>query len=220
MYDLTSTSKEPKTQQKTHTWKRNNKRSQLSSSIQVQWTDNHQLAVEKLISHLTEAPFLAFPQYDKPFVVHVDACEYGLGTALYQRQDGKLRVIAYGSRTLTPAEKNYSLHSGKLEFLALNWSVTEFFRDYLYYSNDFVVYTDNNPLTYVLSTSKLNATGIRWVSELADFNLRLDIGQVEFIEMQMDCLECQWILRSTLIYALKRPLRSSLKLQSMQCNSG
>ena len=57
LYDLTSTSKEPKTQQKTRTWKRNNKRSQLSSSIQVQWTDNHQLAVEKLISHLAEAPF-------------------------------------------------------------------------------------------------------------------------------------------------------------------
>ena len=56
----------------------------------------------------------------------------------------KLRVIAYGSRTLTMAEKNYSLHSGKLEFLALKCSVTEFFRDYLYYSNDFVVYTDNN----------------------------------------------------------------------------
>ena len=116
---------------------------------------------------------MAFPQYDKPFVVHVDACEYGLGTALYQRQDGKLRVIAYGSRTLTPAEKNYSLHSGKLEFLALKWSVTEFFRDYLYYSNDFVVYTDNNPLTYVLSTAKLNATGIRLVSELADFNFKI-----------------------------------------------
>ena len=47
--------------------------------------------------------------------------------------------------------------------------------------------------------------------------LRLDIGEEEFIEMQMDCLECQWILRSTWIYELKRPLRSSLKLQSMQC---
>ena len=181
LYDLTSTSKKPKTQQKTHTWKRNNKCSQLSLSIQVQWTDHHQLAVEKLISHLTEAPFLAFPQYDKPFVVHVDACEYCLGTALYQWQDGKLRVIAYGSRTLTPAKKNYSLHSRKLEFLALKWSVTEFFRDYLYYSNDFVVYTDNNPLTYALSTAKLNATGIRGVSVL--LILRLDIGQVEFIQM-------------------------------------
>ena len=82
-------------------------------------------------------------------------------------------MIAYGSRTLTPAEKNYSLHSRKLEFLALKCSVTEFFRDYLYYSNDFVVYTDNNPLTYVLSTAKLNATGIWRVSELADFNFKI-----------------------------------------------
>ena len=154
LYNLTSTLKEPKRQQKTHTSKRNNKRNQLSSSIPVQWTDDHQLAIEKLTVHLTKAPFLAFPQHGKPFAVHVDACEYGLDTAPYQRQDGKLRVIAYGS----PAEKNYSLHSGKLEFLALKWSVTEFFRGYLCYSNDFVVYTDNNPLTYLLSTAKLNAT--------------------------------------------------------------
>ena len=116
---------------------------------------------------------------------------------------------------MTLAEKNYSLDSRKLEFLALKWSVTELFRDYLYYSNDFVVYTHNNPLIYVLSTTKLNATGMRWVSELADFNfkIRSDIGQVGFIEMQKDCPGCQWILRSTWIYALNKPLRSSLKLQ-------
>ena len=51
--------------------------------------------------------------------------------------------------------------------------MTEFFRDYLYYSNDFVPYTDNNLLTYVLSTAKLNAAGIRRVSELADFNFKI-----------------------------------------------
>ena len=51
--------------------------------------------------------------------------------------------------------------------------MTEFFRDYLYYSNDFIVYTDNNPLTYLLFTAKLNSTGIRWVSELADFNFKI-----------------------------------------------
>ena len=43
----------------------------------------------------------------------------------------------------------------------------------MYYSNDFVVYTDNSPLTYVLSTAKLNATGIWWISELADFNFKI-----------------------------------------------
>ena len=65
------------------------------------------------------------------------------------------------------------MHSGKLEFLALKWSVTEQFRDCLYYAPEFVVYTDNNPLTYVLTSAKLNATGLRWVGELADFNFEI-----------------------------------------------
>ena len=50
-------------------------------------------------------PIVAYPDYEKPFIVHTDACKEGLGAALYQRQDGKIRVIAYASRTLTPAEK-------------------------------------------------------------------------------------------------------------------
>ena len=90
-----------------------------------------------------------------------------------QRQDGLLRVTAYGSRTLSPAEKNYYLHSGKLESLALRWAICNQFRDYFYYAPSFSVYTDNNPLTYVLSPAKLNATGVRWVNELADFNFTI-----------------------------------------------
>ena len=65
------------------------------------------------------------------------------------------------------------MHSGKLESLALKWSVTEQFRDYLYYAPEFVVYTENNPLSYVLTSAKLNATGLRWVGELADLNLEI-----------------------------------------------
>jgi hypothetical protein len=55
----------------------------------------------------------------------------------------------------------------------LKWAICEQFIDYLYYSPSFVVYTDNNPLTYVLSTAKLNATGFRWIGELADFNFTI-----------------------------------------------
>ena len=64
---------------------------------------------------------------------------------MYQEQNSEMRVIGYGSRSLTPVEKNYYLHSGKLEFLALKWSVCEQFRDYLYYTKSFTIFTDNNP---------------------------------------------------------------------------
>uniref|UniRef100_A0A3B3HHQ1 Gypsy retrotransposon integrase-like protein 1 n=1 Tax=Oryzias latipes TaxID=8090 RepID=A0A3B3HHQ1_ORYLA len=119
---------------------------------------------------LTNPPILAYPEFDLPFVLHTDASNEGLGAVLYQRQDNKLRVIGYGSRTLTPAEKSYHLHSGKLEFLALKWAICDKFRDYLYYAPTFTVYTDNNPLTYVLTSARLNAVGHRWVGELADFH--------------------------------------------------
>lgn len=45
----------------------------------------------------------------------------GRGAVLYQKQGGKMRVVGYGSSSLTMAEKNYYLHSGKVEFLALKW---------------------------------------------------------------------------------------------------
>ncbi|CAB4028976.1 Hypothetical predicted protein [Paramuricea clavata] len=125
--------------------------------------------------------------YNAPFIVHTDAFQEGLGAVLYQEQQGTIRVIAYASRTLTPAEKNYHLHSGKLEFLALKWAVTEHFRDYLYYAPEFVVYTDNNPLTYVLSSAKLNATGLRWVGELSEFNFEIKYRPGR-VNIDADCL--------------------------------
>ena len=57
--------------------------------------------------------------------------------------------------------------------MALKWSGTEKIRDYLYYANEFKVYSKGNPLSYVMSAAKLNATGMRWVSELADFNFKV-----------------------------------------------
>ena len=150
-----------------------NKMGQKSSKQTIHWTDHHQDVLEKLLDALVAPPVMAFPDHEKPFIVHTDASNEGLGAVLYQKLNGKMRVIAYGSRTLSPAEKNYNLHSGKLEFLALKWAVTEKFRDYLYYAPPFLVYTDNNPLTYVLSSARLNATGQRWVAELADFHFTI-----------------------------------------------
>ena len=111
---------------------------------------------------------------------------HGLGCILYQVQNGQKRVIAYGSRSLLPAEKNY--HSTKLEFLALKWAVCDKFRDYLGFGNShFTIYTDNNPLLYVMHSTKLNANGQRWVSELSEFNFTVKY-RPGVINKDADCL--------------------------------
>uniref|UniRef100_A0A8C5PXV4 Gypsy retrotransposon integrase-like protein 1 n=1 Tax=Leptobrachium leishanense TaxID=445787 RepID=A0A8C5PXV4_9ANUR len=150
--------------------RRKTKGPQMPSRTPVEWTSEHQKSLETLIDMLIKPPILAYPDFNLPFSLHTDASERGLGAILYQSQDGKLRVIAYGSRTLSQAERNYCLHSGKLEFLALKWAVCEKFRDDLFYAPHFTIYTDNNPLTYIMSTVKLNGVGHRWVGELSDYH--------------------------------------------------
>lgn len=109
------------------------KSGQLSSKAPVQRTPEHS-AVLLCLGVLTRPPILAYPDFNLPFVLYTNTSAEGLGAVLYQQQGYKVCVIAYGSRALTPAEKNYHLHSGKLEFLALKWGNCNKFRVYLYYT--------------------------------------------------------------------------------------
>ena len=180
------------------------KHKQLSSGTSIVWNEECQAVVEETIDYLKSPHFLVYPNYELPFILHCDASEKGLGAVLYQKQDGKDRVVSFASRTLTDPECNYHLHSGKLEFLALKWAVTQRFEDYLCYGPPFTVFTDNNPLTYVMSTAKLNATGLRWVGELANFQFSLKykpgkkhtdadalsrVSSATLAEMERDCTE-------------------------------
>ena len=119
--------------------KSTNKTTQVSSQQQIEWTTVQQSALEQLIDRLRSPPVLAYPEFDKPFILHTDASQLGLGAILCQEQNGEKRVISYASRTLTPSERNYHLHSGKLEFLALKWAICDEFRNLLYYAPHFTV---------------------------------------------------------------------------------
>ena len=55
----------------------------------------------------------------------------------------------------------------------MKWVVTEHFKEYLLYQ-PFLVKTDNNPLTYIMTTPNLDATGHQWVSALAKYNFQLE----------------------------------------------
>ena len=129
----------------------------------------HQEVFDALKEALSTAPVLGYPDFSKEFILEIDASLNGLGTILSQQgKDGQIHVIAYASCSLHPSERsmhNYS--SAKLELLVLKWVVTEKFRDYLL-GLQFQVYTDNNLLTYIME-SKLGASQIQWLSELALF---------------------------------------------------
>ena len=144
-----------------------------------------------------QAPILAFPDFGKPFLLEMDASGKGLGAVLSQKQsDGRYHPIAYASRIMTETEQRY--HSNKQEFLALKWAVTEQFHEYLSpygkNRNEFVVQTDNNPLTYIFSSANLDAAGQRWVAQLASYNFALEYQKgkdntvADFLSRLDDCL--------------------------------
>ena len=141
-----------------------------SQSFGSEWTDDCESAFKTLIDKLTSAPVLAFSNPNLPYILHTDACREGLGAALYQEQEGTLRAIAYASRGLSKSERNYPTH--KLEYLALKLAVCEKFHDYLY-GTEFTVLTDNNPLTYVLTSAKRDAAGHRWLAALSTYRFEI-----------------------------------------------
>jgi len=80
-----------------HKSKQHSDHGSVPSSGPVLWTEQHQKAVETLLDHLISPPILGYPNFSKSFVLHTDAYQEGLGAVLYQKQDGKMRVIRYGS---------------------------------------------------------------------------------------------------------------------------
>lgn len=130
------------------------------------------MAFQKLKQVLLQAPFLAYADFQLPFLLYTDASHAGLGAVLPQTQEGQERVIAYASRSHRPTEKNDKKYSSfKLELLALKWAIVDKFREYLAVS-PFTVFTDNNPLAH-LNTANLGAVEQRWVAQLAGFQFEV-----------------------------------------------
>ena len=134
-------------------------------------------AFDHLKAACLQAPILAFPDFDKPFLLETDASGRGLGAVLSQKQaDGRYHPITYASCVMNEIEQRY--HSNKQEFLTLKWVVTEQFHEYLLpygkNRNEFVVHTNNNPLMYIFSSANLDAAGQCWVARLASYNFSLE----------------------------------------------
>ena len=107
------------------------------------------------------------PHYADPFILYTDASALGLGAVLMQTDEsGKNRVIAYASRTLNPAESNYSVTHQ--ETLAIIWALKQFKDIILGYQ--ITVYTDHAAVTELFKGRNLSGRLARWYLTIREFN--------------------------------------------------
>ena len=125
--------------------------------------------MDVLKEKLTTAPVLAYPSFGKPYTVETDASISGLGAVLSQIQvDKKLHPVAYASRSLSPAERNYSVT--ELETLAVVWALARF-HSYLY-GQSVTVITDHAAVRAVLETPNPSCKHARWWTQVYGTGLK------------------------------------------------
>lgn len=120
---------------------------------------------ETLKNIIATDQILAYPDFNKPFILTTDASEYALGAVLSQMHDKLERPIAFASRTLNDTEIRYA--TNEKEALAIIWAVKKY-QPYLY-GNRFTLVTDHKPLTFI-KTSEKNSKILRWRLELENFD--------------------------------------------------
>ncbi|ROT65765.1 hypothetical protein C7M84_016253 [Penaeus vannamei] len=99
----------------------------LKKDVPFVWAKETEDSFLQLKALLANAPVLAFPDFELPFVLTTDASSVGLGATLHQKVNGKLRPIAFASRTLKPAERSY--HTTDRELLAITYALRHFRED-------------------------------------------------------------------------------------------
>ena len=162
-----------------------------NKGVTFMWDNTCQSAFEALKRKLTEVPVLAYPSFSptaNQFQLHTDASATGLGAVL--EQGGK--VVAYASRTLTQAERNYSVI--QRECLAIIYALKQF-RHYLL-GRQFMLLTDHAPLQW-LAGQKMEGLLARWALATQEYDLLFHIVKVLRIVMRMPFLVSRTIPMSS-----------------------
>jgi len=130
------------------------------------WSPARQAAFNDLKTALLQAPVLMLADVSLPFRVDTDASDVAVaGVLLQQDQDQEWHPVAYASRKLTSAERNYT--ASERETLAVVFSL-KVWRTYLF--NHFDIFTDNMGVVYLRSKPQITKREARWVEFLADYD--------------------------------------------------
>lgn len=157
------------------------------------WSFQCEEAFLLLKEKLTTSPVLRYPDFSKQFHLTTDASNYALGAVLSQIHDNQDCVISFASRSLNPAEKNYS--TIEREYLAIVWAINNY-RCYLW-GRDFIVFSDHKPL---LGDSKNPPLRIlKWKLKLSEysFEVRHKPGKQNIIADYLSRVKTQVLLIKT-----------------------
>ena len=133
------------------------------------WTPDCQKAFDTLRERLITAPILTLPREEGIFVVDTDSSAEGIGGVLHQMQDGELKVIAYSSKALSKAERNYCV--SRQELLAIVYHILHW-KCYLW-GNHFTVRTDHASLRYLINFKDVSGQLARWIDALSEFDYEI-----------------------------------------------
>ena len=131
------------------------------------WTEREAGSFVTLKEALITAPVLGYPLPDGQFILDTDASSTSIGAELSQVQNGEVRVIAYGSYSLTPAQRNYC--TTRKELLAVV-RFTRLYRHYLL-GRSFMLRTDHSSLTWLMRFRQINGQLARWLEELSQYDM-------------------------------------------------
>lgn len=155
-------------------------------NVEFVWSDVAQSAFDQLKKALTSAPILASPEFGKPFVLTTDASKFALGAILSQVQEGVERVIRYASRSMNPAERNYSVT--EKECLSIVWAIG-MYRCYLL-GTTFTIVTDHKPLVSLPKLKLDDPYGrlARWTLKLQHYDYTVVYKKGNMIVMLIQLL--------------------------------
>ena len=131
----------------------------------VKWNEECEKAFNTLKEKLADEPVVVMPDLKLPFIVRTDASDRGMGAVLLQDQGKGPQPVAYASKKLNGAERNYA--TVEKECLATVWGIQKFER-YLY-GRQFVLETDHQPLQYLQRMKPTNARLMRWALQLQPY---------------------------------------------------
>jgi hypothetical protein len=133
------------------------------------WGDEQENAFRKLNEKLMSEPILEYPDFSKEFILITDASNEGIAALLSQGQVGKDLPIAYASRHLNRAERNYT--TSEKELLAIVWGIKHF-RPY-FYERKFTIVSEHRPLMWIMNIKDPGSRLLRWRIKLEQYDYEI-----------------------------------------------